>query len=151
MKKILVHSNYSVLNKNGNMFLGIGDKSISRFLDQMQSLKAEGLKNSILLETEQDLNLDDADGYFLIDMPEEDDLFLKKIKKKNRPIFLYTWESPLINSRNFDLKTVENFDLIFTFSEKLVDNTKFIKVNYSYNDSIIFGMWDYRLYFAQEI
>lgn len=133
MKKVLVNSNYSILNKNGNIFNRVGDKSISRFLDQMKSLEQSGLEHGISFQTIHSLSIHEADGFFLIDMPKDNDPMLKRIKKINKPKFLYTWESPLINERNHNTEALEIFDLVFTFNEDLVDEKKFLKVNYSFD------------------
>ena len=53
MKKVLVNSNYSILNKNGNIFNRVGDKSISRFLDQMKSLEQSGLEHGTPAQVHQ--------------------------------------------------------------------------------------------------
>jgi alpha(1,3/1,4) fucosyltransferase len=133
VKKIILHSNYSVLNKNGNMLNNVGDVSIKDFLYQMSKLKEAGLNSNIYFYTSDEIDIKDSTAVIFIDMPNEKDSFFLKAQKSNKKLYLMTWESGIINSRNFDVNLHNIFKKVFTYDDNLIDNKKYIKLAYSFN------------------
>lgn len=130
--KIIVHSNYPILNKNGNMFRGIGNISVKHFLEQMEDLKKIGKENNYDFYTSDEILIENADSILFIDMPSPYDSYFKKAIALEIPIYLYVWESIIINQRNF-VKTLHSpFRKIFTYDDSLIDNKRYIKISYSF-------------------
>ena len=132
MKKVLVHSNYDVLNKNGNMLNGVGNVSVKDFLKQMWELKKQGLENYIDFLTSDQMGIEGADAFLFVDMPEIENSYLRKAIATGNPIYLLAWESGIINPRNGDPRLHSPFHTIFTHDDALVDNKKYIKLAYSF-------------------
>ncbi len=83
-------------------------------------------------------------GYIIatddIHTPKESDLVLyfdmpKKLPKKDdvSKSYLLALESSIIKSENFDKQKHRYFNKIFTWSDDLVDNEKYIKINYAFD------------------
>lgn len=132
MKKIILHSNYSILNKNGNMLNNEGDVSVKDFLYQMSKLKEIGLKSDIYFYTSDEIDIDESSAVIFIDMPNEKDTYFLKVQKSGKKLYLMAWESGIINSRNFDVNLHDIFEKIFTYDDNLIDNKKYIKLAYSF-------------------
>ena len=132
MKEIIVHSNYDILNKNNNLFNNIGDVSVKDFLNQMYELKMYGLENDINLVSSDGINIQVADSFIFIDMPEINNRFFKKAVSTGKPIYLLAWESGIINPRNSNRVFHDHFRAVFTYDDTLIDNKKYFKVAYSF-------------------
>jgi alpha(1,3/1,4) fucosyltransferase len=129
---IEVHSNYFVLNKDGNMFNGVGDVSVKDFLEQMIALKEFGSENGIMFKTSKEPNDSEPDGYMFIDLPKSADKYLKSVMQRGKPLFLMAWESGIINPRNFQHDLHKPFQKVFTYADDMVDNNKYFKIAYSF-------------------
>jgi len=133
LKKIILHSNYDILNKNGNMLNNIGDVSVKDFLYQLSSLKEVGLNSNIHFYTSDEIDIENSSAIIFIDMPSEKDSYFLKAQKSNKKLYLMTWESGIINPRNFDINLHDIFEKVFTYDDNLIDNKKYIKLAYSFN------------------
>jgi hypothetical protein len=133
MKNVVCHSNYAVLNKNGNMLNGVGNVSVKDFLNQMAELKRHGLKKDIVFKTSDEISVADGDAFIFVDMPEIDSDYFKSAISTGKPMFLLAWESGIINARNSNPQLHANFRTIFTYDDTLIDNDKYIKVGYSFD------------------
>jgi hypothetical protein len=73
------------------------------------------------------------DAIIFIDFPAPKNKHLGQLIKNNyQNLYLITLESPIIKPDNFDKKNHEYFKKIFTWSDELIDNKKYFKINYSY-------------------
>lgn len=133
MKHVVCHSNYDVLNENGNMLNGVGNVSVKDFLKQMSELKRHGLENDIVFKTSDEISVHDADAFIFVDMPEVDNIYLRSAISTGKPIFLLVWESGIINPKNSDPRLHANFRTIFTYDDTLIDNDRYAKVAYSFD------------------
>jgi len=133
LKKIILHSNYNILNKNGNMLKNVGDVSVKDFLYQMSKLKEIGRSSDIYFYTSDEIDIYESSAVIFIDMPNDKDPYFLKAKKSNKKLYLMTWESGIINPRNFDISLHDSFEKVFTYDDNLVDNKKYIKLAYSFN------------------
>ncbi len=133
MKNIVCHSNYDVLNQNGNMLNGVGNVSVKDFLHQMAVLKKKGLETEISFKTSDEINASEADAFIFVDMPEINSNYLKSAISTGKPIFLLAWESGIINPRNSDPQFHDEFTAIFTYDDSLINNETYIKVAYSFD------------------
>ncbi len=133
MKYVVCHSNYEVLNKNGNMLNGMGNVSVKDFLKQMAELKRQGLENDIVFKTSDEISVHDVDAFTFVDMPEIDSVYFRSAISTGKPMFLLAWESGIINPRNSNPQFHASFRTIFTYDDTLIDNDKYIKVGYSFD------------------
>lgn len=132
MKYVACHSNYGVLNENGNMFNGVGNVSVKDFLKQMSGLKKQGLNNDISFLTSDEISVHDAHAFMFIDTPEANNAYFRKAISTGKPIFLLAWESGIINEKNTDSRFHTDFNVIFTYDDTLIDHDRYIKVAYSF-------------------
>lgn len=130
---IIVHNYYSVLNRDNNMFCGVGDVTIKFFLEQMNSLKKFGKSAHLNFDSSSIIDLEDADAVLFVDFPKNSDSFFKKALTSKKNLFLLVWESDIINSRNFEIKYHYIFKKIFTYDDRIIDGSKYIKVPYSFD------------------
>jgi hypothetical protein len=130
---IIIHSNYSILNVNGNMLNGIGDVSVKDFLDQMSALKIAGEKRGITFKTSKEESTTEPDGYLFVDTPEYNDDYFSRAKTSGKPLFLLVWESGIVNPKNLDVYYHKQFSKVFTYDDTMVDNEKYIKIAYSFD------------------
>lgn len=132
MKKVIVHSNYDILNKNNNMFNNVGDVSVKDFLKQMGRLKQYGLNNGVEYLTSDGTNIAEADAVLFIDMPAASNAYYKKIASTGKSMFLLVWESGIINHGNSNKNLHHDFAGVFTYDDSLIDNNKYFKVAYAF-------------------
>lgn len=108
-------------NKN-RMFLSpespIGDDLMYPFYLLGKKLTEQGHKVSTI-----DMGKD-YDAIVFIEFPP------KKYLKTNIPLYLITLESPIIKPDNYDKNNHKYFKKIFTWSDDLVDNKRYFKINY---------------------
>lgn len=130
---IVIHSNYSILNVNGNMLNGVGNVSVKDFLDQMTALKIAGEKSGIIFKTSKEESITEPDGYLFVDMPESNDEYFSRAIASGKPLFLLVWESGIVNPKNLDIYCHKQFSKVFTYDNTMVDNEKYIKIAYSFD------------------
>ena len=132
MIKVIVHSNYDVLNKNNNIFNNVGDVSVKDFLNQMFLLGDYGRRNGVEFVSSDSIDLSDADSFLFIDMPDLDNPYYQKAVSTGKSLFLLVWESGIINPRNSDKRLHDDFKGVFTYDDTLIDDRKYFKVAYSF-------------------
>lgn len=130
---VICHSNYPILNKNGNMLKDVGDVSVKDFLAQMTELKRYAWEHGISLKTSSEANLEDAHAVLFIDMPSSDSTFYKRAIQSRKPLFLWAWESGIINTRNSNKELHNKFRIVFTHDDSFLENSKYIKVAYAFH------------------
>lgn len=130
---IIIHSNYSILNLNGNMLNNVGDISVKDFLDQMAALKNAGKKIGITFKTSKEERSIEPDGYLFVDMPESNDDYFSRAVTSGKPLFLLVWESGIVNPRNLDIYSHKRFSKVFTYDNTMIDNEKYIRIAYSFD------------------
>ena len=132
METVIVHSNYEVLNLNGNMLNNVGDVSVKDFLKQMGVLKLHGYANGLSLVTSTEVAAGKSEAFLFIDMPESENAYFRKAVATGKPLYLLAWESSMINPRNSQPQFHDVFRQIFTYDDTLVDGDRYIKVPYSF-------------------
>lgn len=95
-------------------------------------LRQEFLKSNVSLNTYDCFNFNKncAENYslFFFDIPKNVGILLKH--HKNIDKFLVMFESKVVSSVNWNRNLHKNFKKIFTWDDTLVDNKKYIKINY---------------------
>ena len=126
------YNTYREYNKN-KMFQSpsspIGDDLMYPFFYLSQQLKKNGHRVTTI-DTDE---LKNFDAVVFMDFPGLKNKYLKKsIKNDFKNIYLIAIESPIVKPDNLDLKNHKYFKKIFTWSDKLIDNKKYFKINYSH-------------------
>lgn len=131
--QVAVHNYYSILNEKNNMFLGVGDVTISFFLKQMESLLLFGKLEGVDFSSSAMILIEDTDAILFVDYPSSADPYFKKALESKKPLFLLVWESSIINPRNIQKSKHSIFERVFTYDDALVDGVKYIKTPYSFD------------------
>jgi len=94
-------------------------------------LKNFCLKSNILLNTYDYLNKETYKNFELLffDIPRDLNKYIKIYPEINK--YLVIWECPSIRRDNWDVKNHKYFKKIFTWNDKLIDNKKYFKINFS--------------------
>ncbi len=94
-------------------------------------LKEFCLKSNILLNTYDYLNKETYKNFELLffDIPRDINEYIKMYPGINK--YLVIWECPSIRRDNWDVKNHKYFKKIFTWNDKLIDNKKYFKINFS--------------------
>jgi alpha(1,3/1,4) fucosyltransferase len=87
-------------------------------------LKNKLKKINIDLSTEDINNPNNSEINFYFDVP------YVKYKNDSFKIF-YAIESPAVLPKNYEYENYSKFDIVFTWNEKIIDNKKVFKINYS--------------------
>ncbi len=132
MQTVICHSNYDIWNRDGNMFSGGAGVSVKDFLTQMLELKKRGLGAELDFKTSDQVEIHEADAFLFVDMPTANEVYYNSAIKTGKPLFLLAWESGIINPRNSMPELHERLSAVFTYDDSLIDNTKYIKVGYSF-------------------
>jgi hypothetical protein len=131
MYKICAHCFYEVQNTKNNIFSNIGHPTISDLLGQMSELRAFLNSHSVHIATHSLINPCDADAFFFIDSPcLSSDLFRYAIQSC-KPIFIYLWESPIIDQRKEALYSIPNIAHFFSTSYLPIDPKRYTYCNYT--------------------
>ncbi len=107
----------------------IGDDLLYPFVLMNEKLKKMGHSASTV-----DLdNIHKFDAIVFVEFPGINNAYFKKALKTKKPLYLILTESPVIKPDNYDPKNHSYFKKIFTWSDPLIDNKKYFKLNYSHN------------------
>lgn len=126
-------SNHKVYNNNKlitDPSSLIGDDLMYPFVLLAQRLKELGHKVATI-DTD---NIEKFDAVLFLDFPTyKNKYFRQLIRTGLNNMYLLIIESPIVKPDNFDIKNHKYFKKIFTWSDDLVDNKKYFKINYSHN------------------
>lgn len=114
------------------MLNNVGDVSVKDFLYQMSKLKEIGLSLGIRFYTSDEIDIDNSSAIIFVDMPNDKDPFFLQAQRSKKKLYLMTWESGIINSRNFNIDLHKVFDKVFTYDDNLIDGKKYIKLAYAF-------------------
>lgn len=107
----------------------IGDNLMYPFFYLAQQLEKLGHK-SATIDTD---NIENFDAVVFLEFPTLKNKYFRQLLKLGRDnMYLLIFESPLIKPDNLDLKNHKYFKKIFTWTDELVDNKKYFKINYSH-------------------
>lgn len=116
MKRILGDCFYEIQNQNNNIFNGIGHPTIIDLLDQMLALRKALENRGYIIATKSLISPSDADAFFFIDSPQESSSLFQYAISSGKPIFVYLWESPLIDDRRNSLFKYHQISHFFSTS-----------------------------------
>jgi hypothetical protein len=145
--KILFHNLYENINQNNNLFespnVDVGDNLLKPF----NLLGIEAIKHNLIVGTHDKVSIEEADVFVFIDYPREDDRVFKYALLHKKPMFLISFESPIISNAIFNTNLHIPFLKVFTWADKLVKlyPEKYIKINYSFDIKPEFSIAEKRL------
>lgn len=132
MYKIAFYNIHRELNRNNFMFdnanATIGDDLLKPFMEMKEYASEKGIQ---LFTMEAHRN-NEANAYVFIDMPRKNNKFFQEAIQSQQKLYLIMFESELIKKENYLAENHAHFEKIFTHNDKLVDNKKFIKINFSH-------------------
>jgi hypothetical protein len=132
MKKVsIITSEYY----HGNNFFNIDEPWINRDDCMLPNyLLKERLKEKNIDLATQDINpVSNSDLVIFIQTPDKDNPDLIQALNRQIPCFLNISELELIHLNNSKTALHKLFSKIFTYQDKLIDNEKYFKLNYSFN------------------
>lgn len=111
-----------------NKVFDIADKALNRdnCLYPYFCLKRLFEINKVSLDTQDILPVKEADIVIYYDMPQV-------VPEDSQKSYLIALESEAIKPSNFNVSLHKNFRKVFTYDDRLIDNKKYIKVNYTYD------------------
>jgi hypothetical protein len=133
MKTIAFHTLYPELNRDNFIFENsqspIGDDLLKPFLKIKEYANQLGF-NAALVNAVEEANII---AYVFIDMPDMGCEYFRSAIKSGKPIFLLALESKLIKPKSYVKENHKFFTNVFTWDDSLVENDKYIKINYSFD------------------
>ena len=107
----------------------IGDDLLRPFLE----MKKYAMSQNVTLATVDVIDVAAADFVVFVDMPEKNNRYFVSCLAKNIPIYLIILESKLVRKDNYLTENHRHFEKIFTYDDSLVDNKKYLKINYAFS------------------
>jgi len=108
----------------------IGDDLMYPFLRLARLLEDNG-HSAATIDTDK---LENFDAILFVEFPGKNNKYLKILKNSGfKNIYLIAMESPAIKPENYKRDNLKIFKKVFTWSDELIDNKKFFKINYSHN------------------
>lgn len=104
-------------------------------LRQYIELKNKLFNLGIEINTNDITPVEEADLVFFVNMPDMEDVFLKKAVLLSKPCYVFINELFLIHKSNASLEIHQYFKKIFTYQQDLIDNRRYFKTNYSFDFS----------------
>jgi hypothetical protein len=137
LKTIAFNTLYPELNQDNFLFKNsesiIGDNLLKPFLEIKKYAAIKNYDVCLINSAESEK----IDAYVFIDMPKIKCINFQRALKSKKPLFLLALESRLINPESYDTKNHKYFIKIFTWDDNLVNNEKYIKINYSHDLPVI--------------
>ena len=132
MKRIGFYNVYTELNRNNHMFNQMNGPIGDDLFACMFEIAKRAKSLDIEVATVEPENYGSFDAYVFMDTPSPWNRFFKYAIASNKPLFLIILESPIINQRNYDVSLHRFFRRVLTYNDTMVNNEKYIKLNYSY-------------------
>lgn len=134
--KVLFHNFYNTLNENNSLFENENSAIGDNLLRPFNALVSAFEEQKISVGTYSKIPLNEADAFVFIDYPKAHDQVFEYAKKTvGKKKYLIILESPIVNLDNFNTKLHSIFDIIFTWSDEMVESNpaKYKKIFYSYD------------------
>ncbi|NVN98253.1 MAG: hypothetical protein HXX17_02945 [Geobacteraceae bacterium] len=118
--------------------VSIGDDLLLPIMELGKYLHSRNIK----VATIDMLEPETIDAYLFIDVPNPSNPYVKAAFNSGKPLYLLALESPLVRPESIDSSKHDRYTKVFTYYDVLVDDRKYIKINYSFSipQSIPVGM-----------
>lgn len=137
MIKLLADCFYEIQNVNDEIFSGTGHPTIKDFTGQMLALKKHLEQLSVFIATKYIISPGHADAFFFIDSPSLDSDLFSYAVNSGKPIFLYLWESPIIDSRRDFFLSSPHITHFFSTSYLPLSLDRFTYIPYTVDDYVL--------------
>lgn len=129
MKKIGFYNYYDTYNNN-RLFSPDYKSSIGDDLSYpFRYLAEEAKRQGILVSTIDMEPLDNYDVIIFLDYPTQNNIYFQELKKKkSEKTILFVLENELIRPDNWDINNYRDFNKVYTWHDKIVDNKKVKKL-----------------------
>lgn len=114
------------------MFEEAGTSIGDDLLRPMLELKRYANSKGINVATVDAMDVRETDALVFMDMPAKTNRYFTFALQHHIPLYLLMLESKLIRKENYNLKNHVYFEKIFTYDDSLVDNSKYLKLNYAF-------------------
>jgi len=132
--KIGVWNYYEVFNDNNSLFLNASVEIDENLLSPFHEMYLYGKKHDIHFMTLDVVEkFEDMDGFLFLDFPNLKNSYVKQALKLDLPKYLVIFESEAIKPDNWNSDNHKIFDKIFTWSDELIDNNKYFKLNFPHS------------------
>ena len=126
-----------VVNHNshkGNRFFCEDNPEVNRDDSLRPNIKLRNTLNSlgIALDTHDIRPVDNSDLVIFIDMPDPKGPEFRLARRLKIPCHCILLECELLHKRNADLDLHKMFERIYTYQDRLIDNRRYYKVNYTF-------------------
>ena len=135
MYRIYAHCHYEIQNVNNNIFSNIGHPTISDLLGQMFELRSFLDKHSVLIGTHAVIHPSEADAFLFIDSPSLDSDIFRYAIYSSKPVFMYLWESPIIDRRREVLYSIAQISHFFSTSYLPISPKRYTFCHYTVSPS----------------
>jgi hypothetical protein len=123
---------YEGLNNNNYMFLNpaapIGDNLLKPLNDLYEHARQMGLEFMTLDMVE---NFGAIDAFVFFDFPNRKNPLVQKALESAAPKYLVLMETEVIKPDNWNAANHAQFDKIYTWDDRVIDNKKYFKLNYA--------------------
>jgi len=130
--KVGVWNYYEDLNRDNFLFLNQDAKIGEGLLKPFNLLYDLGRLNSIYFNSLDSCVIQDQDAFIFFDFPDLNNSLVQKVWALKKRMYLVIFESELIRPENWDTENHKYFEKIFTWHDGLVDQQKYIKINFSH-------------------
>lgn len=131
--KILFHNFYEELNTDDRMFVQnqatIGDD----LLRPLAALKERATSLGVEVGTHAVITPHEADAIVFIDLPDLKKPLVRAMIASGKPLYLIAFESRIVRPVTQDPALLQRFRKVFTYDDSMVDGTRFVKINYSFD------------------
>lgn len=135
MSKVSKIGFYSVFDEqmNNRMFaepnVRLGDDLLLPFVRLQEAAKQVGIECC----TADMAPLEQFDAFVFCEMPKKGSDVLGRVKNLGKPRFLLLAENYFIHKENADCARYPEFDAVFTYDDRVVDNKRVFKLNYAFD------------------
>ncbi len=128
---LIINSNFYLNNRifDENNLVVNRDDCQRHFIELRKMCFIEGIS----LNTYDINTIEDCDIALFLNTPSPENEIFKKAIHLNKICFLIVNELEYIHKENMNTRLHSNFKKIFTYQDKLIDNIKYFKINYSFD------------------
>lgn len=141
MKTIAVFNPYKKrFSKNNLMFVKTNDQPGDVVFESMvfckdyeeYFFKKYAERKDVLFIPLDDSNINKANAFIFWDFPQKNNGYFKQAIASKKPLYLIAAETKIISPESYLKENHTYFKKVFTWDDDLVDNKKYIKINYTF-------------------
>ncbi len=140
-KTVLLHNVYDEMNRNNVVFRPDSEYNRDGCLLHLSHLREQMARHGYLLQTVDQGDVMTCNYILFFDIPSflpviEQFYFLQYMNKEEfrKKMLLFLWEPPVVNELNWNFEYHRYFRTIFTWNDDIIDNDKYVKINFAQPD-----------------